>query len=56
MAWKDPTKFLKLPTKANPSAPINTAMAFDVNKPPMILINTETVCSEAILSKTLLFM
>ncbi|GAA3569872.1 hypothetical protein GCM10022395_19370 [Snuella lapsa] len=50
------TKFRKFPIKAKPSAPIKTAIALDVNNPAIIFVNTEAAWSEAILTKTFLFM
>jgi hypothetical protein len=48
-------KFLKLPISAKPSAPIKCAMALEVNKPPVILVISETEFNEATLNNTLLF-
>lgn len=52
----DPTKFLRLPTRAIPSDPTNSAINFEVKKPAMILMTTDTELSDATLIKTLLFM
>ena len=48
------TKFRKFPISAYPSAPIKTAIAFEVKNPANILIKTETELNDAILIKTLL--
>ena len=47
-------KFLKFPIKANPSAPIKTAMAFEVTKPTTTLVKTAIELNDAILRSRLL--
>ena len=48
-------KLRKFPINANPSAPINTAIAFDVKIPATILVKTEAVFNDPTLTNTLLF-
>ena len=48
-------KLRKFPIKANPSAPLKMAMAFEVKIPATILVITEAVFKDPTLTNTLLF-